>query len=105
LGIGCALPLLPLSGLPREVAQSLWGVALVAAIAGFVIRGVDCVTAILEHRAIAGGADDEFRRRGIRTQVEVLRRLAHVATGVLAVAFVLMQFEVVRSIGVSLLAS
>ena len=51
-----------------------------------------------------GGEANEPLLR-IRTRVEVLRRLAHVVTGALAVALVLTQFDVVRSVGVSLLTS
>lgn len=52
---------------------------------------------------VGGEANEPLLR--IRTRVEVLRRLAHVVTGALAVALVLTQFDVVRSVGVALLTS
>jgi small-conductance mechanosensitive channel len=41
----------------------------------------------------------------VKTQVRVLRRVVNVAVGILAVALMLTQFEAIRNIGVSLLAS
>ena len=49
--------------------------------------------------------DREYRSRGLRTQIAVLYRVASVVVFVIAVAAMLLQFEVVRSIGTSLLAS
>jgi small-conductance mechanosensitive channel len=49
--------------------------------------------------------DREYRSRGLRTQIAVLYRVASIVVFVIAVAGLLLQFEVVRSIGTSLLAS
>ncbi len=43
--------------------------------------------------------------RGLRTRLSMLRRVASVIIGTVAAGVVLLQFEVVRSVGVSLLAS
>lgn len=43
--------------------------------------------------------------RGLRTRLAMLRRVVTVVVGLIAAGVILMQFEVVRSIGVSLLAS
>ncbi len=57
----------------------------------------------LEERA--SEADREYRSRGLRTQLAVLYRVASIVVFVIAIAAVLLQFEVVRSVGTSLLAS
>jgi len=49
--------------------------------------------------------EDENLRRSLRTQVEVPRGLLRVVVLVIGVALILLQFDVVRSIGISLLAS
>jgi small-conductance mechanosensitive channel len=48
---------------------------------------------------------DEFAGRRIRTQAVLLRRVASVVVSFMAGAIVLMQFDFVRNVGVSLLAS
>ena len=50
-------------------------------------------------------AEGEQRTRGLRTLIAVLRRVGAVAVVLIATAVILMQFELVRSFGVSLLAS
>jgi small-conductance mechanosensitive channel len=63
---------------------------------------------LVERRAIRGTEgrrDAALRIGGIQTRVRVLRRIVSVVFALCAGAFILLQFEVVRSIGVSLLAS
>jgi small-conductance mechanosensitive channel len=48
---------------------------------------------------------DELKSRGLRTQLTVMRRVLSVILVVVACAVVLMQFEFMRSVGLSLLAS
>ena len=55
--------------------------------------------------AHAAEGDREYSSRGLRTQLAVLYRVASVVVLVVAVAAILLQFEVVRSVGTSLLAS
>jgi small-conductance mechanosensitive channel len=57
----------------------------------------------LEERARIG--EHEYKSRGLRTQLAVLYRVASIVVFVVAVAALLLQFEVVRSVGTSLLAS
>ena len=59
---------------------------------------------LLDERAARDGYD-EFRSRRERTQAALLRRIASITIGFVSVTVVLLQFEEVRSIGVSLLAS
>ncbi len=47
----------------------------------------------------------ELKTRGLKTQLAVMRRVTSVILVVCASAVILMQFEIVRSVGVSLLAS
>lgn len=49
--------------------------------------------------------DLELKTRGLRTQLVILRRLSSVVIGLITISIALMQFEVVRSVGWSLLAS
>lgn len=49
--------------------------------------------------------DSELDKRGLRTQINILRRLSTVSVVLITGSLVLLQFDVVRSVGVSLLAS
>ena len=102
-GLTVMLASLPPGGadLGRRVLQ----VALVVDLVWAGLAAIDFVTLLLGRRAMAGGEGDELRRRGIRTQVSVLRRVAHTVVLVLGGALVLTQFDVLRTIGLSLLAS
>ena len=54
---------------------------------------------------LAASREDVHRSRGIRTRVAVFRRIGGIFIIVFCAALILMQFDVVRKIGVSLLAS
>jgi small-conductance mechanosensitive channel len=77
---------------------------LVVASAWLLSRLVHVGASALEGAAAEDTADD-LRTRGVRTQVALLRRIATVLLWLVAIAAVLMQFDVVRSVGTSLLAS
>jgi small-conductance mechanosensitive channel len=49
--------------------------------------------------------DQEINTRGLRTQIVILRKIGSVTVGLITFAIALMQFDVVRSVGWSLLAS
>ncbi len=103
-----SLGLLGLNAIALGAVSRFASILTIAAVAWFASRGVTASSTWLEHRAndAAGVAKNgEFRARGIATQVRVLRRVVNVALWVVAVALMLMQFETVRSVGVSLLAS
>lgn len=68
------------------------------------LRLVRFVATTLEDRVTAG-EKDAAQIRGVRTQIMVLRRVADVVVLVVGAALVLIQFEVVRTLGTSLLAS
>lgn len=92
----------------RLIVIRVAGTLGMIALAWTLLRVVGLISDFVEQRAIAAAArltDPGVRGRGIRTKVRVLRRVVSVILGVCATAVVLMQFEVVRSVGVSLLAS
>jgi small-conductance mechanosensitive channel len=70
-------------------------------------RVVGVIARTIEERAIEASTSTTgvMRARGVTTQVRVLRRVINIAVGVLSVALMLTQFETVRNVGVSLLAS
>ena len=77
----------------------------------FVVTGTWLVTRLVTFAASLAEAflvrdvTDEGRVRSIRTQIAVPARMVRAAVYVIGVALVFMQFEVVRSVGVSLMAS
>ena len=80
---------------------------MVVSTAWFALRLLDLISGVVERRvARASEASDTFANaRAVRTQLAVLRRVLVVVVWILAAAALLMQFTVVRTVGVSLLAS
>ncbi|MET0406672.1 MAG: mechanosensitive ion channel family protein [Cystobacter sp.] len=76
----------------------------IIAVAWFLLRFLR-VTAQFVQESVSRSAADASRARGLRTQLAVLRSVFEAATYVIAAALLLMQFEMVRNVGVSLLAS
>jgi len=93
-----------LRGAAAELGQAIGGSLIAFAVAAFAWRLVDFVVRTIETRATLDGADP-LRARGLRTQARVIGRILHVVVFVVGVALVLVQFDVLRSVGVSLLAS
>ncbi|XXF77606.1 mechanosensitive ion channel [Myxococcaceae bacterium GXIMD 01537] len=102
---GGSLPLL----LPPQARQGVDVVARsvgLAAVAGFLLRFVKLAARFVEQTmASEKSAEDVARARGLRTQLAVLRRVIEVAIVLVAASLLLLQFEAVRNVGVSLLAS
>lgn len=86
------------------VGQRLSYSALVVGLAWLIMRGLALGAAWIEARLPDGDAGDH-RTKGLRTQLEVLRRVLAVVSVLVAASIILMQFDFVRSVGVSLLAS
>jgi small-conductance mechanosensitive channel len=86
------------------VGQRLSYSALVVGLAWLIMRGLALGAAWIEARLPDGAAGDH-RTKGLRTQLEVLRRVLAVVSVLVAASIILMQFDFVRSVGVSLLAS
>ena len=77
---------------------------LVIAASWFALRFLDFVSGVMETR-VARASENVANARAVRTQLAVLRRVMVVVVWILATAALLMQFAVVRTVGVSLLAS
>jgi small-conductance mechanosensitive channel len=102
------LDLLALSAAATQIFSSLVAIATIATLAWVAVRVVTVLSRWVEEHAklsAAGAGDQELRARGIATQVRILRRVLNVAIGIIALALMLTQFELVRNVGVSLLAS
>ncbi|MBX3215406.1 MAG: mechanosensitive ion channel [Labilithrix sp.] len=100
---------LALSAAAAHVFSRLLGMITIAALAWAAVGVVGVVSRVVERRVAAladsGSDDGALRARGVRTQVRVLRRVLNVAVAIFAVALMLTQFEVLRNVGMSLLAS
>ncbi len=78
---------------------------VIISVAWFVLRFLRVTATYVQERVSSEQTPDAARARGVRTQLAVLRHVFEAATYVIAAALLLMQFEVVRNVGVSLLAS
>ncbi len=87
-----------------EACEHVIYTALVLGITWLILRGLGASALLLEER-VGRDSYDSLQGRRVRTQAVLLRRVAGVSLGFLAGAVVLLQFELVRSVGVSLLAS
>jgi small-conductance mechanosensitive channel len=97
-----------LPGTPRLVVLRAAGTAGVLALGWTAIRVLQVLSNLLERRALRttdSVRDSAVRQRAIRTKVRVLRRVLSVLLGTVAGALVLLQFDMVRQFGVSILAS
>ena len=77
---------------------------LIIAVAWFILRFLK-VTTVYVHQRVSITTQDTARLRSLGTQLAVLRHVFEVATYMVAAALLLIQFEAVRNVGVSLLAS
>jgi small-conductance mechanosensitive channel len=108
LAVRLLLPFLAPSAAAMHVLSRMVAIGTIWAVAWIAMRVVVVFAHLVERRAKAAAlaaADAELQARGVATQVRVLRRVVNVAIGIVAVALGLLQFEVVRNVGVSLLAS
>lgn len=98
--LGVTLVRFPLPAL--QVLGRLYAAAWLLTIGWGFWRTVDYIAERIEERA---ASRDDWRARGVRTRAVVIRRVLH-ATGAFIVAgVVLLQFDAVRQLGFSLLAS
>jgi small-conductance mechanosensitive channel len=95
---------LQLTSAVLEVCEHATYTALVIGVAWLLLRVLGVATLWLDEQA-GRDASDVLRGRRVRTQAMLLRRVASVTIAFFTAAFVLIQFEFVRSVGVSLLAS
>lgn len=78
---------------------------IVIGLAGALVWRLVRFLAVLGEDAFAARAGDENRVRGFRTQMQLVRQVLSFGVVLVTGALMLMQFEVVRTVGVSLLAS
>lgn len=108
LVFGAALEPLHLSAPAEGAAHQVLTVVLLGAAAWVAFRAIAFIADALEGLADADAQKqgrDELQIRGLRTQIAVLRRIANVVVALVSGSLMLLQFDVVRSVGVSLLAS
>ncbi len=77
----------------------------IAVVAWFCIRFLRLAARYINGKVASESPENVARVRGLQTQITVLRHVLEVAVVVVAGSLALMQFQVVRSVGVSLLAS
>ncbi len=104
LAYRCLLDPLGLTLVVRNASEHVAYSALVIGLAWLALRALGVSTVVLEEREARAGVD-AFSTRRIRTRTVLLRRIAGLTVGFVAFAFLVIQFQFVRSVGVSLLAS
>ncbi|WP_437707846.1 mechanosensitive ion channel domain-containing protein [Sorangium sp. So ce448] len=85
--------------------RSLLSALFIGGVAWLLLRIVGILTEVLDARAVRHLEEGSESSRGLRTQARVLERVARVLIVIVASALVLLNFEAVRNVGVSLLAS
>ncbi len=87
-----------------ETTAHLLGLLVIALISWAMMNLVHLVDRFLMTRFNANSSDN-LRARRVATQVVVLRRLAYLVIAIFAISTALMQFEAIRHVGASILAS
>lgn len=107
LGVLIAYGLLRLLSLPQgaQLAIDVASQTLLITTAVFALVGLVDFLADRLRQSLIESQSDELKVRGVRTQVIVIRRIAKIVVYVFGLSLVLVQFEAVRRVGVSLLAS
>jgi len=98
------LEILQLSTSVLTTLEHLTYTAIVIGVGWLLLNALGALTLVLDERAGREGYD-ALRGRQVRTQAALLRRVASVVIAFVCVAIVLLQFDFVRNVGVSLLAS
>ena len=97
-----AVRTLQLAPAPRLAVQGILRTLVIVTFTWAALRAITFTARLVEER-FAGG--DPYAARGVRTQVMVLRRVAAAIALFVGSALVLLQFEGMRALGTSLLAS
>jgi small-conductance mechanosensitive channel len=100
----CLLGPLELTASVQNVCDHAAYSVFVIGITWLILRALGVSTIVLEEREAREG-NDAFSERRFRTRTVLLRRVAGLTIGAVSFAFLVVQFEFVRSVGVSLLAS
>jgi small-conductance mechanosensitive channel len=86
-----------------EALMGTWvAIPIIVATGWAVMRAV---RAVIDVQMVDVDVEEEMRARAVRTHLVILRRLASISIGFVTIAVALMRFELVRDLGVSLLAS
>jgi small-conductance mechanosensitive channel len=88
----------------QHVVDTFLGLAIIGLFAWMLVALVGIGDRFLQHR-FRIDVPDNLQARRVYTQLVVMRRLAYLVIGILAVSLALMQFESIRRIGTSILAS
>jgi small-conductance mechanosensitive channel len=105
LVIELSIPPLHVVPTVEELSHRLAYTLMVIGVAWLVLATLGVLAELLQARVPATDDPRELASRGLRTQLFVAQRIVSVVVWIVAAAVLLMQFELVRSIGVSLLAS
>ncbi|HET7752944.1 MAG TPA: mechanosensitive ion channel domain-containing protein [Anaeromyxobacteraceae bacterium] len=97
-----ALRSLHLAVAPRLALEGIVRTLVIATFTWAGLRAIGFIAHLVEERF---GGGDPFAARGVRTQVMVLRRVAGTVVLFVGSALVLLQFDGMRALGTSLLAS
>lgn len=105
LGLAGFLVLSLSLGLPGRVQDLLgiWVSIPVILATGWAV--IAAVRAVIDVYVKAAAVDEEVATRGVRTHLVILRRIATAGLGFVTIAVALTRFDVVRELGISLLAS
>jgi len=98
------LEILQLTTSVLTTLEHLTYTTIVIGVGWLLLNALGALTLVLDERAGREGYD-ALRGRQVRTQAALLRRVASVVIAFVCVAIVLLQFDFVRNVGVSLLAS
>jgi len=104
LALVLAIPLAPLPADLKSMLQHALGLGVIATIGWAIIILTELAGNIIFAR-YSMDAPDNLAARRIRTQTQVLQRIATLSVSIVTAAIMLMTFPAVRHLGVSLLAS
>lgn len=104
LAVVLAIPLAPLSADLKSIMQHALGLGVIASVGWAIVILTELAGNIVFARYSMDSPDNLSARR-VRTQTQVLQRIASLMVSIVTVAIMLMTFPEVRHVGVSLLAS
>jgi small-conductance mechanosensitive channel len=104
LAVVLAIPLAPLPADLKSILQHALGLGVIASVGWAIVILTELAGNIVFARYSMDSPDNLSARR-VRTQTQVLQRIASLTVSIVTVAVMLMTFPEVRHVGVSLLAS
>jgi small-conductance mechanosensitive channel len=104
IAVMIALPFAPLPEQLHQVARQITSILLILSIAWLLVRSMGVFEDYLEHRFTVDQTNN-LQARKITTQVRIFKRVLTVVIIVLAAALALLNFDKVRQIGTTILAS